>query len=76
MSVLLLASCSSDFLDYVPTGVLSSSNVATAQNAEALVNAAYAGIGNDEMVGLSHTSGFMEVCVLMMPTKAEEVVAM
>jgi len=51
MSVLLLASCSSDFLDYEPTGVLSSSNVATAQNAEALVNAAYAGIGNDEMVG-------------------------
>ena len=51
MSVLLLASCSSDFLDYEPTGVLSSSNVTTAQNAEALVNAAYAGIGNDEMVG-------------------------
>jgi hypothetical protein len=51
MSILLLASCSSDFLDYEPTGVLSSSNVATAQNAEALVNAAYAGIGNDEMVG-------------------------
>lgn len=51
LSILLLASCGSDFLDYEPTGVLSSSNVATAQNAEALVNAAYAGIGNDEMVG-------------------------
>lgn len=51
LSSLLLASCSADFLDYEPTGVLSSSNVATAQNAEALVNAAYAGIGNDEMVG-------------------------
>ncbi len=51
LSILLLASCSADFLDYEPTGVLSSSNVATAQNAEALVNAAYAAIGNDEMVG-------------------------
>lgn len=51
LSILFLASCSSDFLDYEPTGVLSSSNVATATNAEALVNAAYAAIGNDEMVG-------------------------
>ena len=51
LSILLLASCSSDFLDYEPTGVLSSGNVATAANAEALVNAAYAAIGNDEMVG-------------------------
>lgn len=51
LSILFLASCSSDFLDYEPTGVLSSGNVATAENADALVNAAYAGIGNDEMVG-------------------------
>ncbi|MFV8341624.1 RagB/SusD family nutrient uptake outer membrane protein [Flavobacterium sp. XS2P39] len=51
LSVLFLASCSSDFLDYEPTGVLSSGNVATAENADALVNAAYAAIGNDEMVG-------------------------
>jgi len=51
LSILFLTSCSSDFLDYEPTGVLSSGNVATAANAEALVNAAYAAIGNDEMVG-------------------------
>jgi starch-binding outer membrane protein, SusD/RagB family len=51
LSILFLTSCSSDFLDYEPTGVLSSENVATATNAEALVNAAYAAIGNDEMVG-------------------------
>lgn len=51
LSILFLASCSSDFLDYEPTGVLSSENVATAANAEALVSAAYAAIGNDEMVG-------------------------
>ncbi|MFV8328398.1 RagB/SusD family nutrient uptake outer membrane protein [Flavobacterium sp. ZS1P14] len=51
LSILFLASCSADFLDYEPTGVLSSGNVATAANADALVNAAYAAIGNDEMVG-------------------------
>ncbi|WP_035670188.1 RagB/SusD family nutrient uptake outer membrane protein [Flavobacterium sp. 83] len=51
LSILFLTSCSSNFLDYEPTGVLSSENVATATNAEALVNAAYAAIGNDEMVG-------------------------
>jgi hypothetical protein len=51
MSIFLLASCSSEFLDYEPTGVLSSVNVATAENAESLVTAAYAAIGNDEMVG-------------------------
>jgi hypothetical protein len=51
LSILFLTACSSDFLDYEPTGVLSSSNVATAENAEALVTAAYAAIGNDEMVG-------------------------
>ncbi|MBP6460686.1 MAG: RagB/SusD family nutrient uptake outer membrane protein, partial [Crocinitomicaceae bacterium] len=51
MSIFLLASCSSEFLEYEPTGVLSSVNVATAENAESLVTAAYAAIGNDEMVG-------------------------
>jgi hypothetical protein len=51
LSILFLASCSSDFLEYEPTGVLSSGNVATASNADALVTAAYAAIGNDEMVG-------------------------
>lgn len=51
LSILFLASCSSDFLDYEPTGVLTSENVATAENADALVTAAYAAIGNDEMVG-------------------------
>ena len=51
LSILFLASCSSDFLDYEPTGVLSSGNVATAANADALVTAAYAAIGNDEMIG-------------------------
>ncbi|MEX2564314.1 MAG: RagB/SusD family nutrient uptake outer membrane protein [Cyclobacteriaceae bacterium] len=48
---LTIGSCSSDFLEYEPKGVLSNENVATPENAEALVIAAYAGIGNDEMVG-------------------------
>ena len=48
---LTMGSCSGDFLEYEPRGVLSSENVATPGNAEGLVIAAYAGIGNDEMVG-------------------------
>ncbi len=51
MSIFLLAACSSESLNYEPTGVLSNVNVATPENAESLVTAAYAGIGNDEMVG-------------------------
>lgn len=55
LSISLLTSCNKDFLEYEPKGVLSSENVATAQNAEALVIAAYAGIANDEMIGpLTH----------------------
>ena len=51
----LLVSCDKDFLEYEPEGVLSNENVATAENAEALVVAAYAGIANDEMIGpLTH----------------------
>jgi len=44
-------SCSEDFLEYEPEGVLSSENVTTADNAESLVIAAYAGIANDDMIG-------------------------
>ncbi|GGK12209.1 glycan metabolism protein RagB [Yeosuana aromativorans] len=55
LSVVLLVACSKDFLEYEPEGLLSSENVGTAENAEALVVAAYAGIANDEMIGpLTH----------------------
>jgi len=55
LSISLLTSCNKDFLEYEPKGVLSSENVATAENAESLVIAAYAGIANDEMIGpLTH----------------------
>ncbi len=55
LATFILVSCSKDFLEYEPEGVLSNENVATAENAEALVIAAYAGIGNDEMIGpLTH----------------------
>ncbi|MGE5944577.1 MAG: RagB/SusD family nutrient uptake outer membrane protein, partial [Flavobacteriales bacterium] len=55
MAAFVVVSCSKDFLEYEPEGVLSNENVATAENAEALVVAAYAGIANDEMVGpLTH----------------------
>lgn len=54
-TTILLSACKKDFLDYEPEGVLSSENVATAENAESLVIAAYAGIANDEMIGpLTH----------------------
>ena len=51
MAAFVMFACSKDFLDYEPEGVLSNENVATAENAEALVVAAYAGIANDDMVG-------------------------
>lgn len=50
-ATLLLTACSDNYLEYEPEGVLSSENVATAENAESLVIAAYAGIANDEMIG-------------------------
>jgi len=50
-SIFTLTSCQKDFLEYEPKGVLSSENVQSAENAESLVTAAYAAIGNDEMIG-------------------------
>ncbi|MBD0832582.1 RagB/SusD family nutrient uptake outer membrane protein [Aestuariibaculum sediminum] len=47
----LFSACSDDFLEYQPEGYLSVEDAATAENAEALVVAAYAGIANDEMIG-------------------------
>jgi hypothetical protein len=49
-SVLTFGSCS-DYLDQEPQGTLSTANVSTAANADALVTAAYASIGNDDMIG-------------------------
>ena len=54
-TALVFTACSDDYLEYEPEGVLSNENVATAENAESLVIAAYAGIANDEMIGpLTH----------------------
>lgn len=49
-TLLITTSCN-DFLDYQPQGLLSSENVKSASAVESLVTAAYAGIGNDEMIG-------------------------
>ncbi|WP_210464726.1 RagB/SusD family nutrient uptake outer membrane protein [Rufibacter roseolus] len=46
----LLVACE-DMLDYEPKGALTAGDVTTPENAEALVNAAYAGVGNDDMIG-------------------------
>ena len=55
VAAFIVVGCSKDFLEYEPEGVLSNDNVATAENAEALVVAAYAAIANDDMVGpLTH----------------------
>ncbi len=62
LAAFLLTACSEDFLEYEPEGVLSNENVATAENAEGLVVAAYAGITNDDMVGpLTHMWAFGSV---------------
>lgn len=47
----ILNGCKDDFLDVEPTGVLSSDNVASKENVEALVVAAYSAIGNDNIGG-------------------------
>lgn len=46
----LFSSCK-DYLEYQPQGTLSSDNIKSADNADALVTAAYASIGNGEMIG-------------------------
>jgi starch-binding outer membrane protein, SusD/RagB family len=48
--VLLLGSCNKQ-LDYVPTGVLSSADLTSPTAVDGLVTAAYAGIGNGDMIG-------------------------
>lgn len=50
-STLLITTSCNDFLDYQPQGLLSSENVKSASAVESLVTAAYAGIGNDDMIG-------------------------
>jgi hypothetical protein len=49
-AALTFGSCD-DFLNQEPQGTLSTANVSTAANADALVTAAYASIGNDDMIG-------------------------
>ncbi|WP_138475380.1 RagB/SusD family nutrient uptake outer membrane protein [Dyadobacter bucti] len=49
--VMVLTSSCKDFLDYQPKGLLSSENIQSVSGAESLSTAAYAGIGNDDMIG-------------------------
>lgn len=54
-TLLLFVSCGKEFLEYDPKGQVSEEDIATAENTESLVTAAYAGITNDEMIGpLTH----------------------
>ncbi|HZY82406.1 MAG TPA: RagB/SusD family nutrient uptake outer membrane protein [Cyclobacteriaceae bacterium] len=43
-----VVSCTKDFLDYKPTGIVTDEQLNTPENVEKLTNAAYAAIGNDE----------------------------
>ena len=49
-AILLFGACKKQ-LDYTPTGVLSSTDLTTTDAAEGLVTAAYAAIGNGDMIG-------------------------
>ncbi len=49
-SMTIATSCK-EFLDFQPQGVLSSDNINSASGAESLITAAYAAIGNDDMIG-------------------------
>lgn len=51
IAVMLLLSACKKQLDYTPTGVLSSTDLTTPEAAEGLVTAAYAAIGNGDMIG-------------------------
>lgn len=51
LSLFLVFSCGEDFLEIKPKAALSSEDVQTAENAEELVIAAYAGMANDELMG-------------------------
>ncbi len=53
--ILLLGSCE-DTLDYIPAGVLSSSDLTSPAAIEGLVTAAYAAIGNGDMIGPIHSN--------------------
>lgn len=50
LGMLLVSSCKKQ-LDYIPTGALSSTDLASTTAVEGLVTAAYAGIGNGDMIG-------------------------
>src|SRR5580765_7942337 len=51
LSGLLIAGSCKKVLDYTPTGVLSSSDLTSPEAVEGLVTAAYAAIGNGDMIG-------------------------
>ncbi len=48
--LIMISSCKKQ-LDYIPTGVLSSADLTSPAAVEGLVTAAYAGIGNGDMIG-------------------------
>lgn len=58
-AMVLATGCKEEFLDFKPSGVISDSDLNTVENAEKLVVAAYASLGNDGL--LAHQYGDMWV---------------
>lgn len=50
MAIVLPFSCKNSFLDFSPTGVLSDSDLNTVKNTEKMIIAAYAALGNDNLL--------------------------
>ncbi|MCO6491561.1 MAG: RagB/SusD family nutrient uptake outer membrane protein [Phaeodactylibacter sp.] len=50
LSFVIVTSCKDDFLDFTPTGVVADADLNTVDNAEKMVIAAYASLGNDGLL--------------------------
>lgn len=57
LAIVITTSCKKDFLEFTPTGVVSDADLNTVENAEKMVIAAYASLGNDGL--LAHQYGDM-----------------
>ncbi len=51
LAMILTFGCSEEFLDFTPTGVVSSEDLNTVANVEKMIVAAYASLGNDGLLG-------------------------
>ncbi len=50
LAIIVATSCKDDFLEFTPTGVVSDADLSSVENAEKMVIAAYASLGNDGLL--------------------------